>query len=150
MPGTEVSANTGGVRNALDSNRSHHAAIDVLHYMTMKWKRAHDSWIAKIHPQDQAGILAKSIPRGQINRVPRGRLLPSHSSSANNDEVQLVDMKNVRFARPVFDCPILYVSLMHGDRRFGAVWVKHSGLVAFLSDKEKCCAVGIRRINQPF
>jgi hypothetical protein len=79
--------NASSTRSGLDSNRSHHAAIDVLHYMTMKRKRADYSWIAKIHPQNQARIFTKPVPCGQVNCVARGGFFPTHGSAADYDEM---------------------------------------------------------------
>src|SRR5262245_38766984 len=55
------------LQRRFNPNRSHHAAVDVLHDVTMERKRAEDSRITKIHPQLYAGIDVRDpIPRRQI------------------------------------------------------------------------------------
>src|SRR6185437_4862457 len=137
-------------RSVLHSYGSQHAAIDVLHYMAMKRKCANNAWITKIHAQDQTGEFAKPIPGGQIHRVSQRGFFPPHGSPANHNEVQLMNMKNVRFARTVFDCPIFDISLSNCDRWLGILRIENGWLVAFLSNKEQGRAVGIRRVDQPF
>ncbi len=78
---------TCGSRWELDSNRSHHSAIDVLHYMAVKWKRAYNSGIAKIHSQYENRILGKTIPCRHVDGVAQSGFFPTRKSPTHYYEV---------------------------------------------------------------
>ena len=38
-------------------NRAHHAPVEMLHYVTVKWHDSHDIWIPEIHTDGKTRIL---------------------------------------------------------------------------------------------
>ena len=81
--------------SGLDANHAHHAAVNVLHYMTVERESAYNARIAKIHTQDHTWVFSKAIPSRQIYCVAQSQLFPSHGTPADRDEVHLMNVKSM-------------------------------------------------------
>ena len=113
-------------------------------------KRPHCVRVAKIHAQlYRRELRAFSIPVGHVDGVAQKRLVYRHAVPVHQHEMDLVDVKRVQFLRPIFDDPVLYVSLVRDDVRHAGRRIENRRRLPIHRDEERCGPVRIRRILRP-
>src|SRR5271169_6625063 len=107
------------------SNHAHHSSVFMLEQMAVINERADRVWIAEVHSQLHAWICsALAVPIGDIDRIAQERLIQWHAVPFHKHEMDLMDMERVEFLRPVFDDPVLDVSLLYLDIRIHVVRIE--------------------------
>ena len=92
-------------------DHAHHSHIFVLKNVAVIEKRPHDVGIAKIHAQLHAGIRTRAIPIRQIDRVAQCAVIHRLAIDLQHAEVDLVNVEDVIFLRPILNRPILHRAL---------------------------------------
>ena len=82
------------------------------------------------------GTAGLSIPVGHVDRVAQKRLVYRHAVPFHQHEMDLMDVKRVQFLRPVFDDPVLHVSLLRDDVGHFDVGSNTSGVWPVHGDEE--------------
>src|SRR5579862_6529338 len=101
----------------LDQNLVHHAEIFVQQDVTVKGESAGNGWVSKIHAHGHTGVSAFAGPVRNFNGVAQvliGDRLPVY---VQQHEVDLVDVKRVRFKSAVLNGPVFNGSNFGGDYR---------------------------------
>jgi hypothetical protein len=97
---------------------AHHPAILVLEKMAVLRKCADRILIAEVHPKFDAWINgAFPVPVRDIDRIAKERFVYRYTIPGKHQKVELMDVKGMQLAGPVFDDPVFYITLMGNDIR---------------------------------